>query len=255
MKRGFLQIGVIGALLLFVVTNFYALVPTATQTQEKSISASQKMQPNNIIELGTDDYVKHPPLYGIHYMTCKSLYFASEINGKGGTPGVITSISYLMDTPITYIFDGPVSIYVEPTTCANLSNTEAQAAPNNLVYSVASGFTISRSSPGWFTIALQTPYAYDGSHNILITTVTESTNPGGNVSIWSTSQGYPYSTMRRLVAYSDTNPNPGNWEYSALFPHIQFDLTASVTPVVHVTFQTALSSGRAARLRTSAGAS
>ncbi len=92
-----------------------------------------------------------------NYSITEQLYTADEI----GTAGTISSISF--NYAVSIAKDFPIAVYMMNTDAADLS-TGISLADAELVFDG----TLSVTGPGWVTITLDTPFAYDGTSNLLI---------------------------------------------------------------------------------------
>ncbi len=92
-----------------------------------------------------------------NYSITEQLYTAEEI----GTAGTISSISF--NYAVSTAKDFPITVYMANVDAENLSSGISLADADE----VFSG-TLSVSSPGWATITLDAPFAYDGTSNLLI---------------------------------------------------------------------------------------
>ena len=127
-----------------------------------------------------------------NYSLTQQLYTASEV----GSAGTITAIGfyYTSSTSATRTFD----VYLTHISSSTISSWQTQSS-SNLVYSGSMTF-----NQGWNTITLSTPFAYNGTSNLLITV-------DDNTGSWVSSQTfYTYSTGSRAIYYynDNTNPNP-----------------------------------------------
>ena len=134
--------------------------------------------------LPTTDYYK--------FSLTQQIYTQSEL----GEAGSITAISFYYSTS-TASNPRSLAIYMTHTSNSTISSWQTQSS-SNLVYSGTYTF-----EQGWNTITLTTPFAYDGTSNLLLT-VDDNTNS------WTTnSYFYTYSTnANRAIAYKNDNTNP-----------------------------------------------
>ena len=139
---------------------------------------------NNGNYLPTTDYYK--------YALSQQIYTQTEL----GEAGSITAISFYYSTETS---SNPRSlvIYMTHTNNSTITSWQTQSS-NNVVYSSSYTFT-----QGWNTITLTTPFAYDGTSNLLLTV-------DDNTGSWSTnSYFYTYSTgANRAICYRNDNTNP-----------------------------------------------
>ena len=125
------------------------------------------------------------------YSLTQQIYTKAEL----GDAGTITAISfyYNSSTDCTRTLE----IYMTHTTSTTISSWQTQSS-SDLVYSGSLTF-----SQGWNTITLNTPFAYDGSSNLLLT-VDDNT---GSYSVSGSTYFYTYSTdsNRAIRYYSDSS--------------------------------------------------
>ena len=141
---------------------------------------------NNGNYLPTTDYYK--------YALSQQIYTQSEL----GTAGTITAISFYYTTSTSSI-SRILDIYMTPTNSGTITSWQTQSS-NSLVYSGSHIFT-----QGWNTITLDTPFAYNGTSNLLLT-VDDNT---GSWAANSTFYTYPTGANRAICYRNDnTNPSP-----------------------------------------------
>ena len=139
---------------------------------------------NNGNYLPTTDYYK--------YSLSQQIYTQSELGGAGS----ITAISFYYSTSTssnTRILD----VYMTHTNSSTITSWQTQSS-NSLVFSGTHLFT-----QGWNTITLDTPFAYNGTSNLLLTV-------DDNTGSWTTNSNfYTYSTgANRAICYRNDNTNP-----------------------------------------------
>ena len=134
--------------------------------------------------LPTGDYYK--------YSLTQQIYTASEL----GTAGTITAISFYYNTS-TSSNPRSLEIYMSHTPSSTIT-AWSMVLSSQRVFSGTYTF-----NQGWNTITLTTPFAYDGSSNLLLTV-------DDNTGAWTTnSQFYTYSTgANRAIYYRNDNTNP-----------------------------------------------
>ena len=136
--------------------------------------------------LPTGDYYK--------YSLTQQIYTASEL----GTAGTITAISFYYSTS-TSSNPRSLQVYMSHTSSSTIT-TWSTVTSSQLVYSGTYTF-----NQGWNTITLTSPFAYNGTSNVLLTV-------DDNTGTWTTnSQFYTYSTgANRAIYYRNdyTNPDP-----------------------------------------------
>ena len=159
--------------------------------------------------LPTGDYYK--------YSLTQQIYTASEL----GEAGSITAISFYYNTS-TASNPRSLMIYMAHTPSSTIS-TWSIVTSGQLVYSGSYTF-----NQGWNTITLTTPFAYDGSSNLLLTF-------DDNTGDWTTnSQFYTYSTgANRAIYYRNdsTNPDPTG-SVSVTATQLQVNAQMKVTKLI-----------------------
>ena len=162
-------------------------------------------------DLPTDVYYK--------YSLSQQIYTAAEL----GSAGNITKISFYYNSS-TSSGSRTLAIYMSHTTSSTLSTWVTQSS-SNLVYSGSHNFT-----QGWNTITLTTPFAYNGTNNLLLT-VDDNT---GSYSVSQYIYFYTYSTgANRAIYYRNDNNNPSatsSNSYSAT--KVQYNAQMKVTKEV-----------------------
>ncbi|MBP5797745.1 MAG: fibronectin type III domain-containing protein, partial [Bacteroidales bacterium] len=168
------------------------------------------------VEIGdgtvTQYYVPIGTLY--NYSITEQLYTADEI----GMAGTISSISF--NYAVTTAKDFPITVYMANVDAADLSEGISLADADE----VFDG-TLSVTEAGWATINLDTPFAYDGTSNLLI-----GVNKG--YVQWYSGQTWYGTAIENMARYSqqdgsayDLTTIPAN--KSANRPNIQMEITAS----------------------------
>ena len=162
-------------------------------TEEAEIAVGSGTGTTNGNCLPTTDYYK--------YSTTQQIYTAAEI----GEAGTITAISFYYNTT-TSSNPRNLQVYMSHTSAGTI-NTWVTCATSEMVYSGTVTF-----SQGWNVITLDTPFAYDGTSNLLLTV-------DDNTGQWTTnSTFYTYSTGANRAIYmkndtynqSPTSPNTGS---------------------------------------------
>ena len=139
---------------------------------------------------------------------CQSIYTASELNALGITAGEISGLDYTFTTNSSY--EKLFSIYMTTTNRSTYSSTSDMVTVHaaDLVYGPA---THPLNTSGTVHYEFTTPFTWDGSSNIVITTMMNQPNGASH----STSQFYGYSTSagatRTIYRYQDaTQYTPAN---------------------------------------------
>jgi hypothetical protein len=136
--------------------------------------------------LPTGDYYK--------YSLTQQIYTASEL----GSAGTITAISFYYNTS-TSSNPRSLQIYMSHTSSSTIT-AWSTVSTSQRVFNGTITF-----SQGWNTITLSTPFAYNGTSNLLLTV-------DDNTGSWTTnSQFYTYATNAQRAIYyrnDSTNPDP-----------------------------------------------
>lgn len=167
----------------------------------------------------TSQQVPFNPYYGYSYG--QSIYLGTEINAAGN----ITSIQWYYSGSGTMPYSQELVVYLGTTTKSSFANN-SDWEPLSSLTQVYSGGISTDSAPGWVTITFDTPFAYDGTSNLVVA-VEE------NLADYDEDDDKFYNTAvsenRSLAYWSDTNnPDPaspptGNDSYPRAFvPNIIF---------------------------------
>jgi len=157
------------------------------------------------IQVGFQDVIGDYPAAPFHYYTySQNIYHASEIN----TSGTITALSwyYKGAQPVGLPTMSPITVYIGTTSKTEFNSgiDWINASELTLVYQ---GNAADNWVEGWNTIALSTPFEYDGSENLVIAF---QDNNGG----WEAGNRFQNSptTQNRGLHYTMTinNPDPNN---------------------------------------------
>ena len=168
---------------------------------------------------GTSAYYYTPIGTYYNYSITEQLYTAEEI----GTAGTISSISfYYMGTAEK---DFPITVYMQNVSAADLS-TGISLAGADVVFNDTLSVT---TTPGWVTINLETPFAYDGTSNLLI-----GVNKG--YCYWFSGSTWQYTSISNMARYTQNDNNaydvnstvPGTVTNNR--PNIQIVITPSAGP-------------------------
>ena len=166
---------------------------------------------------GTSYYGPYNSLY--EYSFVEQVYTASEIGG-GGT---ITAISFNMQS--TDSQTNQVDVFMKNVSRSTFSsNTDYEpVTASDMVFSGTVTF-----SPGWTTITLDTPFAYDGSSNLMIGM--HEYTPG-----YSTRYFYYTDVENSILSYYSDSYNPDPYDLGSYSgtkfntyrrPNIQIEMTA-----------------------------
>ena len=152
-----------------------------------------------------------------NYSLTQQIYTAEEL----GDAGTITDISFYYGST-TNSGSRTLNIYMSHTTSSTIT-AWSTVSSSQLVYSGSINFT-----QGWNTLTLTTPFAYNGTSNILITVDDNTGSYNGNYSFYT----YSTSANRAIYYRSDTsNPTPTG-TVSVTAYSIQNNAQMKVTKVV-----------------------
>ena len=124
-----------------------------------------------------------------NYSITEQLYTAEEI----GMAGTISSISF--NYAVATAKDFPIEVYMQNVDATDLS-TGISLADAELVFEG----TLSVTEAGWVTIDLDTPFAYDGTSNLLI-----GVNKG--YVYWYSGSTWVYTAATNMARYSQNDNN------------------------------------------------
>ena len=153
-------------------------------------------------------YNAYIPTYAYYgYTLSQQIYPSADMGSAGTITKVAFKVSNSKSTTRT------IDIYMSHTSTSTFSSATSWIAQST-TYRVFSG-SVTFSASGWTTITLDTPFAYNGTSNLLLTV---DDNTGSYVSSSSASpQFYVYSTSgyTAIYKYNDgTNYNPASMSTS-----------------------------------------
>lgn len=114
---------------------------------------------------GTNEVQSLPfePYYGYSY--AQSIYLASEINASGS----ITAIKWFYSGSTNLEASQELIVYLGQTDKETFDTNTDFVDPSELTEVYSGGITIANpGTPGWVTITLTTPFAYDGTNNLVV---------------------------------------------------------------------------------------
>lgn len=100
------------------------------------------------------------PYYGYSY--AQSIYLASEINASGN----ITSIQWYFSGTSLLTNNQDITVYLGHSTKTTFASTTDWEPVANLTASYTGGIPV--TGAGWVTITLDTPFAYNGTDNLIV---------------------------------------------------------------------------------------
>ena len=195
--------------LLFLLL-FALIAPWAAQAQQQTVEIGDGTATSNQVPIGTY----------YNYSITEMLYTSDEI----GTAGTISSISfYYMGIAAR---DLPITVYMQNVDATDLSTGISLADADE----VFSGTLSVTTTEGWVTINLDTPFAFDGTSNLLIGCIKDYLYYFSGNS-W---QGTTVSNMARYTQSDSAGPYttgivPGS--AASVRPNIQIEITPSSGPV------------------------
>ena len=154
------------------------------------------------------------------YSLSQQIYTSAEL----GDAGNITAISFYYNSS-TSSGNRTLDIYMQHTSSSTITSWVTESS-SHLVFSGTHNFT-----QGWNTITLSTPFAYNGTSNLLLTV---DDNSGTYYSISSYQYFYTYSTgANRAIYYrSDTNNPPATSSNSYSPSSVKYNAQMKITKEV-----------------------
>ncbi|MCW4470749.1 T9SS type A sorting domain-containing protein [Flavobacterium sp. MFBS3-15] len=149
----------------------------------------------NATTLTTD--IEQPTAFNNRWGSYKHqlIYTAAELTAAGILPGNINSIAFNITSLGDAATNANFTVKLATTTEASFANTTFLAPTFTTVYGPQ---TYTHTATGWQTINFATPYAWDGTSNIVL----EITMSGAN------------SLYNSITYYTETAANTVNWVYS-----------------------------------------
>ncbi len=145
------------------------------------------------------------------YSTTQSIYTAEEI----GTSGTIKALAYNVASASS-LSTTSVQIYMGHTSKSSFSSSSDEESVSNMTL-VYSGSPTLAAAEGWEELALTTPFAYNGTDNLIIVVGRQSNSTNSSASYY---YSYSYSTkclLRLSDYYSSSYGDPsytGNYSTS-----------------------------------------
>lgn len=149
-----------------VHTNSIKLV--MTQEIEDTPEPEPVIEPT-VIDIGSLSNAEanygYPALFQYKYSMSEQIYLASEI----GNSGTITDISYHCAENTSFSRDWDIYlVHTDLTQFHSMYNDQTKEIIHPTASDLVFSGTVSLSGPGWNTIHLNTPFVYDGEHNLCI---------------------------------------------------------------------------------------
>ena len=180
----------------------------------------------DIVEIGTGTnlYYHYPINMFFNYSLTEELYTPEEI----GTAGTINAISFYYDYSNSFDL-GTATFYMKNVTRESFSsNLDMEPLSSSDI--VWSG-TFSAPGAGWMTITLDTPFAYDGTSNLLVAGFEGNSGYPGSAYKFRTTpcEGYKgihwYSDSYTPDPYNTASGFSGSKSYTQYRANIRLDIT------------------------------
>ncbi len=154
-----------------------------------------------------------------------SIYTQTELSASGAGTGTISSIGWYKNDAGGYLGnDATFEIYIKPTTLSDFSggagNFDLESVGATLVYN--SSTVGLPASIGWVDFALNTPYFWNGSDNLMILTRWVRQGAGTAGVNWASTGGFIPAVVSHSFSASATM---GSLYTTANRANIHFDLT------------------------------
>jgi len=184
------------------------------------------------VTIGTGTTTTSYPFYTLYEdARTQMLYTASEITAGGGVAGTIQSIALNIASASSLPMNG-FSIKMQNTTAATLTGFVGTGWTQ--VYSGV----YTPTTTGWQTFTLQTPFAWDGTSNLLVEICFDNTSWGSNTTVYATA-------ATNLVWHHHADGAAGcaltGGTVQTSRPNVRLEITASPTSPVTVTIGTGTS--------------
>ena len=179
---------------------------------------------------GTTSYF--PMYYLYNYNYSQQIVMASEITSGGwtGGEGLITKIKFKPGSAVSTAKWKDWVIYIGQTTKTNFTSGTDWVPVSSMTQVFNGSLPANTTAGSWIELTLSTPFAYNGTSNLVIA-VDENTDDWGNSPSWA--GYYPGANSRGIYYYSDTtNPNPASPPNGTLsggnnIAQIQFEIYSS----------------------------
>lgn len=177
------------------------------------------------IGTGTSTTTTNPITSCWSYSYTQQIYTAAELNAQGITgPATISSLGFYYNSG-AFTNSTDWTVYIGNSAQASFPNNTSWVPLANLTQ-VFTGTATYPAAGNWMTITFATPFAWDGTSNIVV--AVDENQPNYNCSVnWR----YSYSSPNRAIYYrSDSdNPDPAGpptaYSTTGNLPNIQFEVT------------------------------
>lgn len=158
---------------------------------------------------GTATSSYSPNYYLYNYSYSQTLYTAAEMHAQGASlsGGTITKIRFKPQASVATTNWRDWVVYLGNTTKTDFTSTTDWIPVASMTQVFAGQIAANVTANQWMEITLTTPFAWDGSSNIVVA-VDENTSTWGSAPEWA---GYTGGTNSVIYYYSDeTNPDPAS---------------------------------------------
>jgi hypothetical protein len=192
--------------LTYNTTYFWKIVPFNEQGDATGCpvwSFSTLQGGSVLIGRGTDYQPRLPinTFYGYSYS--QVIYQTSELGG----PAQINSLAWYWNGADAAYYSNDWTIYLGHTTKSSFEGN-MDWVPYASLFQVFTGMVELPAVPGWITVTLDTPFSFDGVHNLVVAVDENEPDFDGSGAGFHCSQT---PDVRSLLYYSDaTNPDPAN---------------------------------------------
>jgi len=195
-----------------------------------AFSNSAQAQTTVTIGSGTGTTTYTPIYYNYGYNYTQTIYTAAEISAGGGGAGTITKIRYKPTASVSSTAEWKDWIvYLGNTTKTGFTSTTNWVALGSMTEVFNGTIASSLTAGTWMEITLSTPFAWDGTSNLVVAIDENTASYGVTSPSWAGYSLTPSSGNKSIYYYSDgTNPNPASPPTASgrsnTVPQIQFDM-------------------------------
>ncbi|WP_164879171.1 Ig-like domain-containing protein [Flavobacterium cerinum] len=206
-----------------------SFVTPSISTNTTYYASAEVMAGSGLIGTGTTFTVQgnnEPTAFCNRYANYRAqmVYTAAELTAAGLTAGFLTSLKFNVATLGDAAFNDDYTVRIASTTGSTFADTNFLTTGFTTVFGPQ---TYTHTATGWQTINFTTPYAWNGTSNIVIEISHKGANGTNNAST-------NYTTTADTVLF-DLNTTTTAGTLSALRPNIVFGSCASVRTAVLAT--------------------
>ena len=241
-----------------VLTGSYT--PTASVTLFACYTRTESGSTSTAAEIGnsgsTSNTYQYGSPYNFYYKNTMNemLYTAAEV----GAAGTITDIAFYVASRSKTLSPTSVKIYMTTTSNSTISTSSPYYASNlTLVYS---GSPTMGSATGWENLTLDTPFAYNGTDNLVIVTTQSIANYDSTLKyqVSSASGKMIYRQNDNTSGYADASNSSYSFSSASTRPVVKLTINAATTyyttaPVAICSHASTTLTGYAAPTCTTAG--